>query len=1576
MKKIFSLLISLLILLPALAFGQAGQVPAGGNAIAIRGKVVPALSSGYLNYNGTAWVFTSGSSAVAFSAITGAAGDNTSLASALALKAPLASPTFTGTVTMPTGGTGAVPILLVSGALKTSPAAGGLEFLTDALYFTITTGVARKTIAFTDSSLSGNTTGSAAKWTTARALAGNNVDGSAAVAFANKFIVQGTADSGLSGAQFLGALGSGLVYNSATTGVLSIATAGTDYPGLASTNSWTGANTVATGGSFTVSGTGTIKATNLVFSSEAQGDIAVRGATVWGSLAKGTQYYPLVAGATDPSYAQLTATGIANNTITAGKLSTTLTFPATQSIDLDLAVPQDSHDYGIAIPGWANKTPTSDKNWITVDRSANAIKFYNGGWVTVTASGAPTTAKYLVLGYDATLSAEELFTPGVGLTATDAGANSTYTLAVTLNTLVGNQTLWDGSQASRTLTFALSAGSPVLTLGNAVFNVSTGTIQQGGVPVVLSPSGAQVSIAGPTQARVITVNDNAFSILIPASKALTLAGSLTTTGAYDVSFTMPGAYTYTFPGATKTLAANDGSNWTFGSQAAGDIAYANGTTSYTRLAKSSAYTHLMMNSGATAPAWSTATFNDGTTNALTITFGTGNITIGAAGTLGVTAAKAVSFTQNLTVQTGAVTLTGDSSGSTLVFPAGSLTLPTVAQGDIWYGSGTGVIAGLTKSSTAGLYLKNSGTSNNPAWATLDPAVMVITSQAQGDILYASSSTAWARLGQSTQYKFLITNGSAANPSWSAYTTPASIATGDLLYGSNTNVLTALTIGGSGSASVGSILMRNATIPVWSTVTIPQTVAAGSILVANSANALTALTSTSGTYFLQNASGTLSWATGVGTIGGSTGSTDNAIIRADGTGGVTIQSSSVTIDDSGNVTAISYATSASDGSNKITLSNNTTIAPTASTHELYVEANVWKINQNGTEYSVPLSATGNQVSFATAITSGGLLYGSAANAISSSGLLTAHGVVIAQGAATAPAVAINVANPTYPLFANTAADPTFRAIANGDLPVVIASKGGTGVANNDLSTITITGNYGLTVTLAGATALTFPTGAYTYTFPGSTSTLAILGANTFTGLQQHATTSNEYFYNTADMVTNYDRFFMKFASNVFEIGTEVGGSGTLRQIHIKSTALSLESADIMYLTAGTTINSSGDFILTSGNAFKTVADGTSTLKIQGYKTAATAGYIDLLTVTNSTGAAPSLTLAYTTLTTPVISTGLTASGSAANNFSGSTGTFLTSTGAVTIGPGAVGITGITALSFTARTSGVASYYTITPPADTGITTATESIGENHVTATRTWVDGTVALQRERFFAGPTYNKTTTSATFTDVFNMYLTPPIAGTGVTFTRGHTLGILDATSAASSITGGFIVATALGTAATSVGIGGGIVNAGTSVNVQATTNQLVLGTTPNFTTVSFPASSGAVTVTMPNVTSTVATVAATVPLVSNVYTYQGGGVQSITETSEAATCNWANGSTCVIAGEANTTAWTLTMSNPVSGQVYRIYVTQQTSGPVPLPTFSPTVTWVNGAPTFSGTNTKHDAIACQYVGTTYFCGLIGNNF
>lgn len=73
--------------------------------------------------------------------------------------------------------------------------------------------------------------GTSTSWAVARLLAGNSVDGSANVAFANKFIVQGTADSGLSAAQFLGALATGILKSTTTTGVLSVAVAG-DFPTL------------------------------------------------------------------------------------------------------------------------------------------------------------------------------------------------------------------------------------------------------------------------------------------------------------------------------------------------------------------------------------------------------------------------------------------------------------------------------------------------------------------------------------------------------------------------------------------------------------------------------------------------------------------------------------------------------------------------------------------------------------------------------------------------------------------------------------------------------------------------------------------------------------------------------------------------------------------------------------------------------------------------------------------------------------------------------------------------------------------------------------------------------------------------------------------------------------------------------------------------------------------------------------------------------------------------------------------------------------------------------------------------
>ncbi len=128
--------------------------------------------------------------------------------------------------------TGALPA--ISGASLTNLTAGNLTgtlpAISGANLTSLTAGNLTGTLpAISGANLTGVIATTATKWATARTLAGNSVDGSANVTFANKFIVQGTTDSGLSGPQFLGALGTGLVKNTTTTGVLSIAAAGTDY---------------------------------------------------------------------------------------------------------------------------------------------------------------------------------------------------------------------------------------------------------------------------------------------------------------------------------------------------------------------------------------------------------------------------------------------------------------------------------------------------------------------------------------------------------------------------------------------------------------------------------------------------------------------------------------------------------------------------------------------------------------------------------------------------------------------------------------------------------------------------------------------------------------------------------------------------------------------------------------------------------------------------------------------------------------------------------------------------------------------------------------------------------------------------------------------------------------------------------------------------------------------------------------------------------------------------------------------------------------------------------------------------
>ena len=67
-----------------------------------------------------------------------------------------------------------------------------------------------------------------------------------------------------------------------------------------------------------------------------------------------------------------------------------------------------------------------------------------------------------------------------------------------------------------------------------------------------------------------------------------------------------------------------------------------------------------------------------------------------------------------------------------------------------------------------------------------------------------------------------------------------------------------------------------------------------------------------------------------------------------------------------------------------------------------------------------------------------------------------------------------------------------------VPVVVPSKGGTGIANNDASTVTISGNYAITVTVTGTTGITLPPTGTVATLTGNEAlTNKTINGNTIT-----------------------------------------------------------------------------------------------------------------------------------------------------------------------------------------------------------------------------------------------------------------------------------------------------------------------------------------------------------------------------------------------------------------------------------------------------------------------------------------------
>lgn len=81
--------------------------------------------------------------------------------------------------------------------------------------------------------------------------------------------------------------------------------------------------------------------------------------------------------------------------------------------------------------------------------------------------------------------------------------------------------------------------------------------------------------------------------------------------------------------------------------------------------------------------------------------------------------------RTLTITTGDVDRALELSGNLTIGGAfttvGAVSIPAIAQGDLWYGSATGVISALAKDTNATRYLSNTGASNNPVYAQVNLA---------------------------------------------------------------------------------------------------------------------------------------------------------------------------------------------------------------------------------------------------------------------------------------------------------------------------------------------------------------------------------------------------------------------------------------------------------------------------------------------------------------------------------------------------------------------------------------------------------------------------------------------------------------------------------------------------------------------------------------------------------------------------------------------------------------------------------------------------------------------------------------